>query len=132
MTNVQVEAEFGHGIEKLRKLVDRIELPREVLNHDAYAAVVRDWKQFAHALQVSVDDVFPVVHRHVAVRVEVHPRGAELTEPFNTAFEVLHRRFANAFKGAAQGQIISSVANDLEIVIGERFADVPQINLPDG
>src|SRR4051812_20514901 len=130
MPDVQVKTEARQRVEQLGELRQSVEFTRQILDHQSHTTFLRDRQQFAQALDIPFDDPFSIVHRHIAIRMNIHPFGAKLRKRFDAIFQFFDCSLANAFERAAKRKVKRSVPNHRKPMFQQSFPNVLQVNLP--
>ena len=112
MTDVEMQAELRHAIEKPSELARRVVMAGEVFDHDTDASGVGSRHHLREAFQIHFNHKGAIVKGRVAVGMNVDPFGAELAENFDATAEFLGGAFAQGFERAAEWKVIRGVAND--------------------
>ena len=130
VADVEVEAEFGDGVEEFAELGAGVEFAGDVFDHQADAVVARGGEEFADGFDVLFDDEMARMKGGVAIRMEIHPLGADFGEEFDAAFAFLDGGAADGFEGAGERKIVRGVANDAEAEVFEGGANFVGVNFP--
>src|SRR5215213_2144956 len=84
VTDVQMEAKLGKRIEQFSKLLGRVEVARQILQHETDAPLGGVGQKLAECSDVLLNEECPVVHRSMPIRMHVHPAGTQLSEHVDT------------------------------------------------
>src|SRR3954447_26760522 len=85
--DIEMKAEFGHGVQKFAQLSCGVIVTGKVLDHQANPAALSFGQELLEAPQVLFDVKASGVPRRVTVRMDVHPLGTCFGELLNAALQ---------------------------------------------
>ncbi len=132
VADVEVQAQLRQGIEQLAQLRRCVKVPRQVLDHQSDTSLHRIGEKLAQRGQILLDEEAAVVHRGVAVRMDVHPAYADGGEHVDAPAQLVNRGLADLLDAARDRQVEGGVPHHLQAVALQGAANRHRIHSPGG